>query len=83
MTPEDCFSAPTGADGPNRDHFCTRYRWALNGRPREVHPLNLFRIYWHNEPEEAGGDRGAVPSFVEFPPELTGVPCRIPPLAGL
>jgi cysteine synthase len=47
----------------------------------DINPLNLFRITWHNEPVAAGGGFGAVP-FLEFPPELTGVPARIVAPAG-
>ncbi|MBT8371760.1 MAG: pyridoxal-phosphate dependent enzyme, partial [Deltaproteobacteria bacterium] len=42
----------------------------------DVDPLNLFRITWHNEPVSHGGGFGDV-NFLEFPPELTGVPARI------
>jgi cysteine synthase len=42
-------------------------------------PLNLFRITWRNDPETGGfGDV----NFVEFQPELTGVPARIVGLVG-
>jgi len=47
----------------------------------DLDPVNLFRINWHNEPKEAGGLFGA-PNVLEFPPELTGVPCRIFALVG-
>ena len=47
----------------------------------DVDPLNLFRISWHNQPLEQGGGFGGV-NFVEFPPQLTGVPARIVALAG-
>ena len=43
----------------------------------EVNPLNLFRITWKNEAKESGGLFQAVPNYIELPPELTGVPCRI------
>ncbi len=49
---------------------------------QEVNPLNLFRITWKNEPVESGGGYRDIPNFVEFPPELTGVPCRILAMAG-
>ncbi len=47
----------------------------------DVDPLNLFRITWKNEPIERGGgfNNG---NWVEFPPELTGVPVRIVGLVG-
>ena len=48
----------------------------------DVNPLNLFRITWKNEPVEKGGLFKEVPNYVEFPPELTGVPCRIIAMVG-
>jgi cysteine synthase len=47
----------------------------------DVDPLNLFRITWKNEPTLQGGGFGGV-NYVEFPPELTGVPARIIGLVG-
>ena len=47
----------------------------------DVNPANLFRVTWKNEPVESGGLFGA-PNYLEFPPELTGVPCRIIALVG-
>jgi cysteine synthase A len=47
----------------------------------DLHPLNLFRITWKNEPTPHGGGFGGVNS-IEFPPELTGVPARIIALVG-
>ena len=49
---------------------------------QDVDPLNLFRISWKNEPAEQGGGFRQVPNTVEFPPALTGVPCRIIAMAG-
>jgi cysteine synthase len=43
--------------------------------PDAPHPLNLFRVHWHN-----AGDRRAqaqTPEHIELPPSLTGVPARI------
>lgn len=48
----------------------------------DVNPLNLFRITWKNEAKESGGLFQEVPNYVEFPSELTGVPCRIVAMAG-
>lgn len=48
----------------------------------DVNPLNLFRISWKNEPTEFGGLFQDVPNYIEFPPELTGVPCRIIAMVG-
>ena len=47
----------------------------------DIHPRNLFRINWHNEPTASGGTFGGV-NFLEFPPSLTGVPARIIALVG-
>ena len=47
----------------------------------DLDPLNLFRITWHNEPLARGGLFGGV-NYVEFPPELTGVPARVVALVG-
>lgn len=47
----------------------------------DLDPLNLFRITWNNEPVESGGRYGGV-NYLEFPPELTGVPARIIALVG-
>jgi cysteine synthase len=47
----------------------------------DVDPLNLFRITWKNEPREKGGLFGNG-NWMEFPPELTGVPARIVGLIG-
>ena len=47
----------------------------------DVDPVNLFRITWKNEPVERGGlfNDG---NWIEFRPELTGVPTRIVGLVG-
>ena len=47
----------------------------------DVDPLNLFRITWKNEPIEKGGGFNSG-NWIEFPPELTGVPARIIGLVG-
>lgn len=47
----------------------------------DLHPRNLFRITWHNEPVEQGGAFGDV-NFMEFPSSLTGVDARIIALVG-
>ena len=48
----------------------------------DVNPLNLFRITWKNEAKEFGGGFQQTPNYVELPPVLTGVPCRIVAMAG-
>jgi len=47
----------------------------------DLHPANLFRISWRNEPVTHGGGFGSV-NYVEWPSELTGVDARIITLAG-
>jgi len=47
----------------------------------DLHPLNLFRITWKNEPVPQGGGYGGV-NYIEFPPELTGTDARIIGLVG-
>jgi len=47
----------------------------------DIHPRNLFRITWKNEPKAHGGDFGGV-NWLELPPALTGVPARIIVLVG-
>ncbi len=47
----------------------------------DVHPRNLFRITWHNEPKVSGGAFGRV-NFLELPSSLTGVRARIVVLVG-
>jgi cysteine synthase len=44
-----------------------------------VHPLNLFRITWRNDPDS--GTFGDV-NYLELPSELTGIPARIVGLVG-
>ena len=48
---------------------------------RDVHPANLFRITWKNEPVEFGGGFGDV-NTMEIPPEISGVDARIIALVG-
>jgi cysteine synthase len=47
----------------------------------DLHPRNLFRITWKNEPAETGGGFGEV-NRLEIPPELSGVKARIFILLG-
>ena len=47
----------------------------------DVHPRNLFRITWKNEPIAKGGGFGEV-NYIELPTELTGVEARIIALVG-
>jgi cysteine synthase A len=46
---------------------------------QEVHPLNLFRINWRNDPDSGGiGDI----NFLEIPKEITGIKARVIGLVG-
>jgi len=47
----------------------------------DLHPRNLFRITWHNEPKPYGGLFGGL-NYIEFPESLTGTPARIVALVG-
>jgi len=47
----------------------------------DVHPRNLFRISWKNQPVMKGGAFGEV-NYVELPSSLTGVPARVIGLVG-
>lgn len=42
----------------------------------DLHPRNLFRITWKNEPKKHGGLYTGV-NYVEIPPEISGVKARI------
>jgi cysteine synthase len=51
-------------------------RTALSGvGPDDRHPLNLFRVHWHNGANRT--DFVDVPEHLVLPPELTGVKARI------
>lgn len=47
----------------------------------DVHPRNLFRVNWHNEPVERGGGFGGV-NYLEIPRAITGTKARIIGLVG-
>lgn len=47
----------------------------------DVHPRNLFRITWKNQPVDSGGQFGDV-NFMELPSSLTGTKARIIALVG-
>jgi len=47
----------------------------------DLHPLNLFRITWKNEPVKHGGLFAEV-NYLEIPKEITGVEARIISLVG-
>ncbi len=73
---------PTYRQMANPELIPERIRAELNGiGMQELHPRNLFRITWKNEPVEYGGGFGGV-NFVELPPELTGIRARVLMLEG-
>ncbi len=47
----------------------------------DIHPRNLFRITWKNEPVESGGGYDGV-NYIELPSSLTGVKARVIALVG-
>ena len=47
----------------------------------DLHPLNLFRLTWKNEPKASGGLFGP-PNFIELPKALTGIDARILVMLG-
>jgi len=47
----------------------------------DVHPRNLFRITWHNQPVEKGGGFGGA-NYLELPSSLTGTKARVIGLVG-
>ena len=47
----------------------------------DLHPRNLFRITWKNEPVEEGGGFNGV-NYITLPAELTGVDAKIVALVG-
>ncbi len=47
----------------------------------DIHPRNLFRINWHNQPTASGGTYGGV-NYIELPSSLTGVKARIIAIVG-
>ncbi len=47
----------------------------------DLHPLNLFRLTWKNEPKAVGGLFGK-PNYIELPKSLTGIDARIVIMLG-
>jgi cysteine synthase len=47
----------------------------------DVHPRNLFRVNWHNEPVIQGGGYAGV-NYLEIPRQITGTKARIIGLVG-
>jgi len=65
---------PTSVPSAIRDELSGIGLW-------DVHPRNLFRVTWKNEPVPSGGGFGSV-NYVELPSSLTGTPARIMALVG-
>jgi len=73
---------PTYAQMKNPALIPARYKEELKGVGLwDVHPRNLFRINWHNEPAAQGGGFGGV-NYIELPSSLTGVDARIVVIVG-
>ena len=73
---------PTFAQMRNPDSIPTAIRDALKKIGLwDVHPTNLFRITWKNEPNLQGGGFGDV-NYMMLPPELTGVKAKIVSVCG-
>ena len=47
----------------------------------DIHPKNLFRITWKNDPRTTGGGHGKV-NYLKLPPALTGCKANIIALTG-
>lgn len=48
----------------------------------DINPLNLYRISWYNEPKLEGGLFNDLPTFIEIPSEVSGVPAKIVAMSG-
>jgi len=72
---------PTFAQLASPELLPRRVREALPGvGPDDAHPLNLFRVHWHNAANRV--DVVPVPDHVVLPRELTGVDARIVVVLG-
>jgi cysteine synthase len=73
---------PTFAQMKNPDLIPDKYKKELSTIGLwDVHPRNLFRISWKNQPVEKGGGFDGV-NFIEFPSSLTGTKARIIAVVG-
>lgn len=73
---------PTFAQMKNPDLISEKVKTELKGIGLwDVHPRNLFRITWHNDPVEKGGGFGGA-NFLELPSSLTGTKARVIALVG-
>jgi cysteine synthase len=67
---------PTFAQLASPELVPAQVRDALRGiGPDDPHPLNLFRVHWHNAANRV--DRVDVPEHLVLPRELTGVDARV------
>jgi cysteine synthase A len=73
---------PTFAQQKNPDLIPDGVKQELKGIGLwDLHPRNLYRITWKNEPVASGGGFNGV-NYIEFPSSITGVPARIIALVG-
>ncbi len=73
---------PTFAQMKNPDLIPSKFKDELkNIGLWDVHPRNLFRISWKNQPVEKGGGFGDT-NFIELPSSLTGTKARVIALVG-
>jgi len=73
---------PTFAQMRNPDSIPEKIKTSLKGIGLwDLHPANLFRITWKNEPLEKGGLYGDV-NYLEIPESITSVKARILLLIG-
>jgi cysteine synthase len=73
---------PTYAQMKNPELIPSKIKQELSGVGLwDVHPRNLFRITWHNQPVAKGGGFGGA-NFIELPSSLTGTEARIYALVG-
>jgi cysteine synthase len=73
---------PTFNEQKNPDQITENIKSRLKGVSlSDVHPVNLFRITWKNQPSEKSSGFGDV-NFIEIPGELSGVKARIICLVG-
>jgi cysteine synthase len=73
---------PTYAQMADPERIPAQIREELNSVGLwDLHPRNLFRITWKNEPVPSGGGFGDV-NYLEIPQEISGVRARILVLIG-
>ena len=73
---------PTFAEQRNPELVPAKIKQELKGIGLwDVHPRNLFRITWKNEPVLSGGGFGGV-NYIELPSSLTGTEARIFAIVG-